>query len=196
MSGVQLAILGQPQVLQSHASSVDYKHLFYWGFRDTLLSWSSMCSTLQTLFSSRLLMLAYRHIIEVSCPTSWRLYTRYFVYFGHPLTSHNAPLCMVLYSTSGSPSTSRTELFAVSRQVFKPVSKLLQKVATVQAVLQTPFTFFLTWTSPSSNQSLCATTSLNICLVHQAPIILTRSPAGRWVIPPYKVGGFTYTNAV
>lgn len=65
--------------------------------------------------------------IEVSCPTSKRLYTYCFVYFGHPLTSHSIPLCTVLHSTSGSPSTSRTELFAVSRQVFKPISKLLER---------------------------------------------------------------------
>ena len=66
-------------------------------------------------------------LLEVSCPTSRRLYTYCFVYFGHPLTSHSIPLYMVLHSTSGSPSTTRTELFTMSRQVFKPISKLLER---------------------------------------------------------------------
>lgn len=121
MSGEQSAILGQPQVLQSHASQMNFTTLLLGLSGFTLLSWSSKCSIYWALFSSRLLLLAYRHIIEVSCPTSWRLYTRYFVYFGHPLTSHNAPLCMLLHSASGKASTTRTELFAVSRQDFKPV---------------------------------------------------------------------------
>ena len=34
--------------------------------------------------------------IEVSWPTPRRLYTHYFVYFGHPLTSNSAPLCAIL----------------------------------------------------------------------------------------------------
>ena len=151
--GVVVSVFRSPQPT---AFRLDFTSLIL-GLLNTLLSWTSKCSKLWTLFSSRLfdaclptqiweilicaqsqhsLRFTYKKgciiklnpnhqrylyqadkllLLEVSCPTSRRLYTRYFVYFRHPLTSHNAPLCMLLHSASGKASTTRTELFAVSR---------------------------------------------------------------------------------